>query len=197
VTRSARLLLVSLLAACCLTLIGCEALDSVGFFGDLPEDTDLSDDPDVEVQAASAANQTILDEKAAQASLETALSHNDLSAAEDAVELRPLDPRYHIYLGALMLANGDSPNAVEEMSKADDIFNSSELDLKTRYHFALEALLRTRESFEKGSAEWERVNESYCYGLRTYTQVTADSSSNVIESIFNVATFPGDSCGSP
>jgi hypothetical protein len=195
--NQARRLLVMPLAAACLLLVGCFGFETM-VFEDVMSETegiavDLKSNPDPEVRAAAAASSAIADQKKAQQSMQRALDNNELDAALEAVELRPLDPYYRLQFGALLVANDDLLNAQAELAVTADLLEEQGIVGNDSLHLAAGAYAGVRDSFPAGSPEWERVHKEYCKVVEVYlTRASEDRS--LVDSILNVASYSLDGC---
>jgi hypothetical protein len=194
VTRSTRLRLLAL-AALCLALVACEGFTVAGMLDDLATvDTDLSASPDAAVQAAGESAQAIRDEKLAQESATGAVENHDLDAIQEAIALRPYDPAYRLTQAALFSARGDERAAIEAATDADGLFDLARTPHQVSAQYYVDAYLKVRDSYQRGTVEWDRTNDIYCNALKVYVQDTGSTPSALGDSLFTVLTYPAQEC---
>jgi hypothetical protein len=182
----------SLLVAGCFELEG--TIDDVLGGPEMAELPELSEDTDPEVQAAAESSDEVAKEKEAQRAMQQALDNNQLDAALEAVELRPRDPYYHVQFAALLMANGDDANARTEFLTAGGIMHAEEFSDAEKLEVGLVAELEVRDSFAPDSEQWNRLNQDYCKTLDAYRKVAPQDDRNVLDTIFDIAEFPDESC---
>lgn len=189
-----RLLVLPLTLLLCMALAGCAEVtadDIVDSFLELETDLENSEDPGV--RAARNSSEEIAKEKQAQQSLETALQTHDPADLDRALELRPYDPTYQLHRAALYIAEGNMAGYFDAAGKAAGLMKEGNVEEPVQAAYALNAYLETRDSFERGTTEWESVNIVYCGALDKYLERTVENQ-DLVESIFTVATYPSDDC---
>lgn len=177
-----------------LAVVGCADLtadDIVDSFLELETDLENSEDPGV--RAARNSSEEIAKEQEAQQSLETALQTHDPEDLDRAIELRPYDPTYQLHRAALYVAEGNMAGYFDAAGKAAGLMEEGNVEEPVQAAYVLNAYLDTRDSFERGTTEWESVNIMYCGALDRYKEHTVENQ-DLVESIFTVATYPSDDC---
>lgn len=150
-----------------LGVLACESLDAdlaaLGF-----QTAPLAQSPDPNVQAAGATNEVLDKERQAQDLLDRALETGDPSYVGDAIRLRPADPSLRFYQSAFLTAYSNPSEAIRATREGMGLLyrNYAPVDrikaLPLVMIQAMDAYLLTRQSFEAGSPEWQRLTELYC-----------------------------------
>jgi hypothetical protein len=193
-TRPLRLRLLAA-ATVCLGLVAYEGFTVDDILDDVAAvDTNLSASPDPAVQAAAVASEAIQDEKLAQESATVAVENHDLDAIQEAIALRPYDPAYRLTQSALLAARGDAPAALQAGIDADGLFDDARTPPGVSAQYYVDAYLKVRDSYQRGTIEWDRTNEIYCNALNVFVQDTSSTSGALGESLFTVLTYPAQDC---
>ena len=110
---------------------------------------------------------------AAELQFELAIAGADPAGIDKAIEARPRDPRYRLYKAALQVATGDKAlettagQALSLISLNHPELPATEQDRAFVDGF-LYSLWDLSTHYDRGTAEWNRLRDQYCYTLRAY-----------------------------
>ena len=175
---------------------GCAGLTTEEILEVLPA-TDLAASDDPAVRGAGASSRTISDIEQAQDSMNTAVQDHDHEAIERAIVLRPFDPYYPLVKAALLTAAGDDPGALRAADHAAEVFNADAASGLRRNLQMADAYLVVRESYPRGTPEWERTNRVYCAALERYTEQLGSGPDSRATSLFVTLSHPTEDCPTP
>ena len=156
--------------------------------------TPLEESEDPEVRAVAEANAEIAREREAQESLQRALDTKEPNDLDEAIRVRPKDPRYVLRKIALLGVSGREGAGSEMQALFDQagaIFSANETPGATRTAHMLSAYADVRDTFPKDSSQWRTLNGFYCM---TYDMSLHAQRNNVVDAFFTAATYSNETC---